>query len=199
MPMSNSASQTRYGDVAVTLHWLIAAGVIANIALGLYFADLPHSDPNKFTLTQTHKSIGLTVLLLSLLRVGWRLVHPVPPLPADMGPLMRIAARTTHFMLYVLIVAIPLSGWALVSASPLGLPTMYFGLFPWPQLPFLADLPRAMKRLWAHQFGAIHVFLAWSMIVLASIHILAALYHQFVRRDEVLGRMLPLVSGAKKA
>lgn len=186
-----ASSPMRYGSVAIVLHWLIALGVIANIALGLYFADLPRSDPDKFLLVQTHKSIGLTVLVLSLLRVGWRLMHPVPALPASMPLLLRIAARTTHFLLYVLIVAIPFTGWALVSSSPLGLPTLYFGQFAWPQLPWLVDLPRATKKLVSHEFGTVHVLLAWSAIVLVPIHILAALYHQFVRRDDVLARMLP--------
>ena len=194
-----ASSLTRYGNVAIALHWLIALGVIANIALGLYFADLPRSDPDKFLLVQTHKSIGLTVLVLSLLRVGWRLMHPVPALPASMPLLMRVAARTTHFLLYVLIVAIPFTGWALVSSSPLGLPTLYFGQFSWPQLPWLVDLPRATKKLVSHEFGTIHVLLAWSAIVLVPIHILAALYHQFVRRDDVLARMLPGIGGTRAA
>lgn len=193
MSTQASALPTRYGQVAIALHWLIAIGIVANIALGLYFADLPRSDPSKFLLTQTHKSIGLTVLVLSLLRVAWRLAHPVPPLPTSMPRLLKIAARTSHALLYVLIVAIPLSGWLMVSASPLGLPTMYFGLFPWPQLPFFEGLTRAAKKGFSHEFGTVHVVLAWSAIVLVPIHILGALYHQFVRRDEVLSRMLPSV------
>ena len=194
-----AAVQERYSSVAITLHWLIALGIIANIALGLYFADLPGSDPNKFLLTQTHKSIGLTILVLSLIRVAWRLMNPVPPLPASMSPLMRFAAHATHFLLYFLIIAIPLSGWLLVSSSPLGLPTMYFGWFAWPELPYFSDLPRAAKKIWVHEFGTVHVYLAWSAIVLVTIHVVAALYHQFIRRDVVLGRMLPLARGTEKA
>jgi len=194
--MPESAVQERYSAVAIALHWLIALGIIANIALGLYFADLPRSDPDKFLLTQTHKSIGLTILVLSLIRVVWRLMHPAPPLPASMSPMLRFAAHATHFLLYVLIVAIPLSGWLMVSSSPLGLPTMYFGWFAWPDLPYFPDLPRAMKKIWVQDFSATHVFLAWSAIVLVTIHVLAALYHQFIRRDVVLGRMLP---GAERA
>jgi cytochrome b561 len=193
------AVQDRYSAVAISLHWLIALGIIVNIALGLYFADLPRSDPDKFFLTQTHKSIGLTILVLSLIRVAWRLMNPVPPLPASMSPVTRFAAHATHFLLYVLIIAIPLSGWLLVSSSPLGLPTMYFGWFAWPQLPYFSDLPRVAKKMWSHEFGTVHVYLAWSAIVLVTLHIVAALYHQFIRRDIVLGRMLPLVSGAEKA
>lgn len=189
--MSMANTQTRYGSVAMTLHWLIAIAVITNIALGLYFADLPRSDPDKFMLTQLHKSIGLTVLVLSLARLGWRLINPVPPLPANMPAILKWAAHGSHFLLYFLIIAIPLSGWLLVSASPLGLPTMYFGMIEWPNLPGFADMTRAAKKPLSHEFGAVHVYLAWSAIVLVPIHIGAALYHQFIRRDDILLRMLP--------
>lgn len=184
-------NEVRYGSVAMTLHWLIAAGVIANICLGLYFADMPNSDPSKFDLAQLHKSIGLTILVLSVARVLWRLINPVPPLPAGMSPTLKFIAHATHFLLYFLILAIPFTGWLLVSASPLGLPTMYFGWFAWPALPGFADMTREAKHVWQHNFGAAHVFLAWSAIVLVPIHVAGALYHQFVRRDHVLKRMIP--------
>lgn len=189
--MATMSSRLRYGTVAMILHWLIAAAVIANICLGLYFADLPRSDPSKFGLFQLHKSIGLTVLLLSLARLSWRLINPVPPLPRGMSRPLRLLARGTHVLLYFLIIAIPLSGWALVSSSPLGLPTMYFGLFQWPHIPFLADLARDQKKMLVQNFAMIHVYLAWSAIVLIPIHVCGALYHQFVRGDDVLKRMLP--------
>ena len=104
---------------------------------------------------------------------------------------LRAAARTTHVLLYVLILAIPLSGWLWVSASTSGLPTFYFGLFKWPYFSFLADLSRAERRPYSHAFGLIHMYLAWTMIALIPIHVAGALYHQFVRRDDVLKRMLP--------
>jgi cytochrome b561 len=189
--MTIANTQTRYGAVAMTLHWLIALAIIINIALGLYFPDLPRSDPNKFALLQLHKSIGLTVLVLSLARLGWRLINPVPPLPANMPTILKWAAHGSHFLLYFLIIAIPLSGWLLVSSSPLGLPTMYFGVVEWPNLPGFADMTREARRPLSHEFGAVHVYLAWSAIVLVPIHIGAALYHQFIRHDNILMRMLP--------
>jgi cytochrome b561 len=189
--MTIANTRMRYGTVAMSLHWLIASLVIANICLGLYFSGLNRDNPNLFALVQTHKSIGLTVLVLSVIRLLWRLVNPVPPLPAGMGAFLRFIAHASHFLLYFLIIAIPLSGWALVSSSPLGLPTMYFGWFEWPHIGFLADLTRAQKIPLSHGFGATHVILAWSAIVLVPIHVLAALYHQFIRRDDVLKRMLP--------
>ncbi len=183
--------QLRYGTVAMIFHWVIAALLIANIALGLYFADLPHSDPWKFELTQWHKSIGLTVLTLSILRLAWRLAHPAPPLPTGMYWGLRVAARASHYLFYFLIVAIPLTGWIMVSASPLGLPTRYFHLFDWPNLWFMADLHRDQKLAWHDTLESVHNTLAWSAIVLIPIHVAAALYHQFIRRDDLLWRMLP--------
>ncbi|HEY2071796.1 MAG TPA: cytochrome b [Rhizomicrobium sp.] len=189
--MEAKNTHLRYGTVAMGLHWLIAILIIANICLGLYFADLPHADPSKFGLTQLHKSIGLTVLLLSIARVVWRLMNPVPPLPRGMSKPLRFLARATHVLLYVLIILIPLSGWALVSSSPLGLPTMYFGLFEWPHIPFLAGLAIEQKKMLRENFALVHVVLAWSAIVLIPIHVAGALFHQFLRGDDVLKRMLP--------
>ena len=189
MPLANT--RARYGNVAMTLHWLIAGAVILNICLGLYMVQiLSDQDPARFAVVQIHKSVGLSVLVLSLVRLGWRLVNPVPPLPSSMSPWLKTAAHGTHFLLYFLIIAIPLTGWALVSASPLGLPTSYFGTFNWPHIAFLADLPRAQKRPLQHEFAFLHIYLAFSAIFLIPIHVAGALYHQW-RGEDVLRRMLP--------
>lgn len=195
--MASSNPRTRYGTVAMSLHWLIALAIIFNICLGLYVADLPDSDPSQFAFVQFHKSTGLTILMLSLVRLAWRLVNPVPPLPATMSPALKFLARGSHVLLYVLIIGIPLSGWAWVSVSRL--PTVYFGFFPWPHLPVLTDLSHADKVAIRPYLKSTHVFLAWSAIVLVPIHVLAALYHQFIRRDDVLRRMLPGTKVAKVA
>ena len=176
-----------YSSVAMLFHWTIAALLIANICLGLYFSDLPRSDPNLFTLAQIHKSIGLTVLVLSVLRVLWRLVNPVPALPSDMPPTLKFLARFTQVLLYVLIVIIPLTGWLMVSSARHVTPIPYFFLFDWPALP----------NVGGHEFWEdAHTFLAWSAIVLVPLHILGALYHQFIRRDRVLASMWPWASRA---
>jgi cytochrome b561 len=189
MPATNT--RTRYGNVAMTLHWLIAAAIIVNLCLGLYMANiLTDQDPSRFPIIQFHKSLGLTILTLSVLRLIWRIVNPVPPLPDSMSSGLKTLARTTHYLLYFLIIAIPLTGWALVSASPLGLPTNYFGLFHWPGIPFLTDLTRAQKMPLRHEFFAMHFYLAISALVLVPLHIAGALYHQF-RGEDVLRRMLP--------
>ena len=189
MSLRNTAR--RYGTVAMSLHWLIAAFVIVNIGFGLIMGDLPRSDPNKFTIMQIHKSIGLTVLVLSVIVFVWRLMNPPPPLPAGMSPLMRLAAHGTHYLLYFLIVAIPLSGWIMVSASPLGNSTPWFFLFDWPNLPFFAGMTREAVHPYRELWQTAHVLLAWSAIVLVPLHIAAALYHQFWLRDRLLARMVP--------
>jgi cytochrome b561 len=182
----------RYGNVAMTFHWIIAALIATNLALGFYFANVMGShDPGFFAVVQLHKSIGLTVLVLSVLRLGWRLSNPVPPLPAGFGPSLRFLARGTHYLFYALIVAIPLAGWAMVSSSPRGTPTLFFGLFEWPHISFLAGMPRAVKRPYAETFAEVHAVLAYSAAVLLVLHVGAASWHHFFRRDDVLKRMVP--------
>lgn len=181
----------RYGIVAQALHWLIAAALILNICLGLYMAEvLANHDPMRLVILQLHKSIGLTVLALSIARLLWRLAHPVPPLPASMPPNLKLAAHLSHFFLYVLIILIPLSGWALASSGRSNAPTNYFGLFHWPNLPYLASLTKAERISLHHGSNVTHVALAISAIVLVPIHIAAAFYHHR-RGDDVLRRMLP--------
>ena len=181
----------RYGGVAMTLHWTIAAAILFMFWLGPYMADLPVEDPWQFPLFQLHKSIGLTILVLSLLRLGWRLANPVPDLPHHMTRWERIAARSVHRLFYVLMVAVPFMGWATVSAAPLAVPTMWFGVFEWPDLPVLGDLPRAQKQMIEGPLEDTHGFLAFLMLGLVILHIAAALKHHFLDRDNVLKHMLP--------
>src|SRR5690242_18622066 len=189
--MTSANTRTRYGTVAMTLHWIIAALVLTNLYLGLSFDTYPKGDPTLFQVVQIHKSIGLSVLVFSIARLVWRLVNPVPPLPQEMSPALKLLARVTHWLLYFLIIAIPLSGWLMVSTSRLGLPTSYFGLFDWPNVGFIANMPLDQKRALHEPLETTHVILAWSAIVLVVIHVAGALWHQFFRRDDVLRRMLP--------
>jgi len=178
----------RYHPVAILLHWTIALGILALIAIGLAMTHLGLAPMQKFELYQLHKSIGVTVLLAVLLRILWRLTHRPPPLPA-MPPLERAAAEGTHALLYVLMLVIPLSGWALVSVSPFNLPTVLYGLVPWPHLPVLPDLPNKGQVEAVAKF--IHGKLAWMLAALIALHAAAALRHQFVLRNGVLDRILP--------
>jgi cytochrome b561 len=184
-------STVRYGAVAMTLHWLLAALILFMLGLGLFMTSLDETDERMFPLFQLHKSIGLTILILSVLRLVWRLANPVPALPAEMSGWERFAARGVHTLFYVLMIAIPLMGWATVSSAALAVPTTWFGLFEWPHIPFLADLPRAEKRMIEGPLATTHAVLALSMLGLVALHAAAALKHQFRDRDAVLKRMLP--------
>ena len=184
-----SDSPTRYGTIAVTLHWLIALAVIGMLIMGKYMADLARDDPSRFDLIQLHKSIGITILVFSVLRLVWRLMNKVPPLPAHMPAWERFAAHASHVLLYVLIIAIPLSGWALASSSPLGIPTIWFGTFEVPYLPGLQGF--ADQHAAEGAFRGAHELLGDLMIALLIIHTGAALKHHFWDRDSVLIRMLP--------
>ncbi len=182
----------RYGNVAMAFHWLIAALIVANLGLGLWFGEfMTRHDPLLFPVVQIHKSIGLTVLVLSVLRLGWRLINPVPALPRGMSAWMRVMAHLSHFGLYFLMIVIPLTGWLLVSASPLGNPTNYFFLFNWPNLPLFTGMTREALHPVHELFSTTHVVLAWLSIAAVLLHVGAALYHHFLRRDDVLRRMLP--------
>jgi len=188
-------SSTRYSNVAIALHWLMALGFLALIVIGLSMTHLGLAPMTKFKLYQLHKSIGVTIMLLALCRIAWRLTHRPPALP-DMPPLERFAAEAAHVLLYVLMLALPLTGWALVSASPFNLPTVLFGVIPWPHLPFLADLEDKASAEAILKF--IHDKLAWAVIALIAVHAGAALRHHIILRDDVLARMLPFVKAPAK-
>ncbi len=185
----------RYNAVAMSLHWLIAALLIANIGIAWYFNTL--TGLPKIAPTQLHKSIGITVLLLSLLRLGWRLVNPPPPLPVSVQGWERWAARATYALFYLVMIGLPLSGWAMVSASKFIhiYPITLFGIVQWPAIGPLTTLadPRMHQ---AHKlFELTHGLLGKLAYALIVLHVLAALRHQFIKRDEVLARMLPFLRG----
>jgi cytochrome b561 len=178
-----------YDAVAKLLHWTIALAIIGMLALGWTMADLPRADPMRFQLFQWHKSIGITILLLSLLRLGWRLGHPVPPLPDSMPLWEKRLARTTVILFYALIIGMPFTGWIIVSSSPLNIPTMLYGIFPWPDLPILPSL--AHKREIGKAFAEVHGYLAFFIVGLLCLHVAGALKHHFMDRDDILTRMAP--------
>ena len=177
-------SPARYGAVAVTLHWLIAIVIIGQLIVGTYMHDLPDQDPSKFQLYQLHKSTGITIFFLSLARLGWRMINIIPPLPAHMPTWQRWAAHGSHFLLYALMIAIPLSGWLRVSTDPIGIPTIYFGLFEVPHFPLVSETVTDVMH-------EVHEQLGNALIALLIAHVGAALKHHFWDRDTVLRRMLP--------
>lgn len=196
-----SQARARYDTVAIILHWMIAAAILSLIPVGLWMSDaLEHHTASQmtiFTIVQMHKSAGLTVLVLSLARLGWRLAHRAPDLPDAMPVWEKRAARATHVLFYALMIGLPLTGWAAVSASPWGIPTLWFGLFEWPHLPGLPDL--AYKKPVAEAFEAAHGLLAYLAILLIALHVGAALRHHLLKGDDVLARMIPVLSPRPKA
>ncbi len=172
---------THYTPVAKALHWLIALLLFGLLALGFYMQDLPLS-PQKLQLYAWHKWAGVTVFLLVLVRLAWRVTHRPPPLPEHMPRVMQLAAHAGHVLLYALMIAIPLSGWLMSSAK--GFQTVWFGVLP---IPDLLDKNRELGDL----LQTVHLSLNLFFVVVLIGHIGAALKHHFIDRDDVLTRMLP--------
>jgi len=180
----------RYHGIAIGLHWLIALLIIGMLAVGKYMTSLEPENPLRFALTQWHKSFGITLLFLVIWRVLWRFTHKPPSLENALKPWEIKVAETTHWLLYLLMIAIPITGWIMVSASPLNLPTLLFKTIPWPHLPPFDTMPD--KKSIADLFLRIHDITASIMIVLLLGHIGAALRHHLLIRDNILSRMSPL-------
>lgn len=181
----------RFSIPAIILHWTIAALVIANIFLGWRSGEVRGLE--RFELFQLHKSIGITILILSLARLAWRLIHPPPPYPATMKPWEKLAASTVHWIFYGLMIGLPLLGWIMVSASPTNLPTLLYDVLRWPHIGPIHALPVEQRTGIADTATTIHVYLAWSMFALLFIHVGAAVKHQFIDRDGVLYQMAPFL------
>jgi cytochrome b561 len=173
----------RYGAPAVALHWIMAALILGNLAFGLYLVDLPLS-PSKLRYFSWHKWVGVTVFVLAAARLAWRLGHPPPQLPRTIPAWEARLAHLGHALLYVLFFAVPLSGWLFSSAA--GFQTVYLGMLPIP------DLLEKNREL-ADAIRPVHRWLNYALMVVVAGHVLAALKHHFVDRNEVLARMLPFV------
>ncbi len=186
-PSPATDTPTSYGQIAIGLHWLIAFGIIATFALGLYMHELPLS-PQKLKLYSWHKWAGVSIFLFVVLRLGWRLAHRPPRLPAAMPAWQRMAAEATHGLLYLLMFAVPLSGWLMSSAK--GFQTVWFGVLP---LPDLLDKNKELGDL----LKEVHEALNFGMAGLVLAHAGAALKHHLIDRDEVLARMLPFLAPKK--
>ena len=171
----------RYSGVAIGLHWLIGLMILISFSAGLYMVDLSLS-PLKLRLYSWHKWAGVTIFMLVLIRCLWRITHAAPTLPADMPRWQRIAADASHFVLYALMIAIPLSGWLMSSAK--GFQTVYFGVIPIP------DLLQKNKQL-GESLTLVHQALNFTMIGIVILHAAAALKHHFIDKDDILRRMLP--------
>lgn len=174
-------SENRYGNIAILLHWLMAILIIFLIILGLYMVRLPIS-LQKLKLFGWHKEYGLLALFLVCLRLGWRWLNVVPKLPDHIAWLQKLAAHAAHYMLYLLMFALPLSGWLLTSAS--GLPVSFFDLFVLPDLVAPDENVRVLLI-------SVHEWLGYALIAVICLHAGAALEHHFYHKDDILRRMLP--------
>jgi len=181
MPNRQPPSSTkRYGAVAIAFHWLLALAIICSFCVGLYMADLPFS-LTRVKLYNWHKWAGVSILLLSALRLLWRLANK-PPADLPMPAWQARAAHLTHGLLYILFFAVPLAGWGYSSAK--GFPIVWFGMIP---LPDFVPKDEAL----AETLKAAHKYLAFGLAALVLAHVGAAIKHQFIDRDGLLQRMLP--------
>jgi cytochrome b561 len=185
----------RFSDVAIFFHWVVAALILANILIAWQFHSI-HGALGS-TILQIHKSIGITILLLSVLRLMWRLLNPPPPFAITMQASEQGAAKIVERSFYFIMFAMQLTGWAIVSASSLPTPVTLFGVVHWPYIPSLGTLPFDQKlRMYGLSVGA-HYLLGSITYALLTLHVLAALRHQFLKRDAVLARMIQLLAQRK--
>lgn len=172
-------SEGRYTTVAIVLHWLIAALVMAQFAFGWWMQTIPKDPPGmRAGAFNLHKSVGLTILALMLLRLAWRLMHKPPALPS-MPQWQALLARTVHIGLYVLLIALPLTGY--LGSSFSGYPVKFFGI----TLPSWAAKNVAAKE-W---MSAAHLAIGWALAVAFTLHVAGAIKHAVLDRDGLLSRM----------
>jgi len=186
--MPTTSPPARYTRVAQWLHWIIAALIVVQLALAWVADDLPNG-ARKLHVLGRHKSFGMTVLMLTIVRLLWRLRHTPPELPAGMKPIERQLARTTHRLFYVLLLAQPLTGWLMSSAKNYSV--SWFGLFTWPDL--IAPNKAAFEIL-----KTTHDLMGNALFAVIVVHVLAAFKHHLIDNDDVLTRMLPFARSERR-
>jgi cytochrome b561 len=174
----------RYHGAAIALHWLIAVLIVGGFYLGWIMTDIPGFTPTKLKYFSWHKWIGVTVLMLAVARVLWRATHRAPALDSATPAWQKAAAHVVHGLLYLLMLAIPVSGYLYSSAA--GIQVVYLGIVP---LPTFIGPDQALKAT----LRTVHVLLNYTLLALVAMHVLAALKHQFVDRDGLLARMIPFL------
>jgi cytochrome b561/polyisoprenoid-binding protein YceI len=186
--------QNGYTPVAKGFHWLIALLIFIQFPLAWVMDDF--TGIQKFQAYNWHKTIGITVLALMVLRLLWRLFNPAPALPSSMPKLERIGAHLGHSGLYLIIFLMTLTGWAMISVSDK--PSILFQYTRFPLLPWLSDLPTAEKKGYLEFFEGAHGFLGYALLALVALHIAAVARHAFLLKDGVSARMIPQ-RGSKRA
>jgi cytochrome b561 len=175
-------AQARYGSTAIALHWVIGAVLLAELVFGFLLDDIaPRGTPARAGVINLHKSIGVVLLALALLRLAWRARHPAPPWPATMSAWQRRAADWGHWAMYACMILMPLFGWTASNFSKYGVKFFGIALGPWG-----ADMPKVYAL-----FNGAHVATAYIFSALLAIHVLATLKHALINRDQVFGRVWP--------
>ena len=202
-PTGRSTAAVGYASVAIVLHWLTALALIALIPMGWWMSRAvaePDSQAAAYRVFQLHKSIGLTVLALTVIRIGWRLTHWARDAEAGARTWEVFVARITHFAFYGLLLALPLSGWLYVSTGwaagldqALNVATSWFGVIQVPHLPGVENLAVGVRRTLAFHTLSAHKAMAWGAVFLIGLHAGAALKHHVLDRDDVLAGMLPML------
>lgn len=188
-----SAQSERYTSVAITLHWVIALAILGMIFGGWYMTDLPDGAPGQYFLFQMHKSVGITILLLTIARIIWRGMNPPPALPNDMNGLEKTASHLVHIGFYGLMILLPLTGWLYSSVSvKLDVPTVLYFAVSWPDVPFVEGLKTEAA---SGVVNFIHSKLAWVTLTLLALHVAGAVKHEISAEEGVLKRMLPGLFG----
>lgn len=177
-------ARERYSGVAISLHWLIALLMICGFYLGWIMTDIPGFTPTKLKYFSWHKWIGVTVFALAVIRLLWRLTHRAPPLPDTTTAFQKAAAHAVHGLLYLLMLAIPISGYFYSSSA--GIQVVYLGIVP---LPTIIGPDKVLKAA----LRTTHIWLNYTLLAFFALHVLAALKHHFIERDGILGRMIPFL------
>lgn len=181
---ASGGGRARYTQVAIILHWVVAAFLIFQLSLGLALEDAPRG-----SIMPLHKSVGVTILLLAVLRLLWRLGHTPPPIVGK--PAEKRAASAVHWLFYLVLFAFPLSGLIIVATGKTPTPIMLYGLIPWPHLPVISDLTGSAREAW-HQAGEnVHGLLVYAVYALFALHLAGALKHHLLDRDGELDKMAP--------
>lgn len=179
--MKISNTDERYGVIAQILHWFVVLLVFIQYIIGSIAADLPLG-MQRLVLLARHKSVGITIFIIIILRIIWRLINKIPSLPANMPSYQRRLSCITHWSLYLILLCMPIAGWINSSAS--NITVSWFGIFTLP------DLVGPDKHI-ATIAKETHHILGWILFAVIGLHIFAALYHHFILKDNVLMRMLP--------
>lgn len=174
----------RYSNTAIILHWIVAIFIISLLSVGFFMTSAELSQEEKSSIYQMHKSFGLTLLLIALVRLYYRKSHTPPEYPKTISQLSINLSKAVHYLLYFLILFMPLAGWAMSSSTPPEWKTMFFGLFEWPRIPGLTDntaLRGAFKEM--HEVGA------YALLLLIALHLIGTLKHLIVEKENLLTRM----------